>query len=216
MNRETRVERAQSQERQGGRDGLLQVAVDLFARRGFAGTSIRDIAGAAGCSVANVYHHFENKEALWLAILERSVGDMPARLREALAGLDEPRARFERLVRTHLAISEDFLLESQIFFIGEDRLSPAGNDRNRRLQREVLGIYIAELERLAAAGLVETTALKVMALNALGVINWQLRWTVPDATAAVRAAQVDAIVGFVLRGVADAGVAMGRPREMAH
>ena len=210
------MNQAQSQTRRGrGRDGLLAVAIDLFARRGFAGTSIRDIAGAAGCSIANVYHHFENKEALWLAILERSVGDMPARLRQALAGVDDPRERFERLVRAHLAISEDFLLESQIFFIGEDRLSPAGNDVNRRLQREVLGIYVAELERLAAAGLIVTKALKVMALNALGVINWHLRWAAPDATAAVRAAQAEAIVGFVLRGVADTAVAAAQPREMA-
>jgi len=41
------------------RDELIQVAIDLFATHGYAGTSIRDIANTTGHSVSNVYHYFD-------------------------------------------------------------------------------------------------------------------------------------------------------------
>ena len=52
------------------KDKLALSALEFFAERGFAGTSIRDIAKATGLSISNIYHHFGNKEGLLLAILE--------------------------------------------------------------------------------------------------------------------------------------------------
>ena len=58
---------------EGARDQLIRVAIDLFAENGYAGTSIRDIAKRTGKSVSNVYHYFQNKEDLWLAIIGKTV-----------------------------------------------------------------------------------------------------------------------------------------------
>ena len=52
----------------GSKDRIIDVAVDLFSKRGFKGTSIRDIASAAEISIPNIYHYFGNKEGLLLAI----------------------------------------------------------------------------------------------------------------------------------------------------
>ena len=41
----------------------------------------------------------------------------------------------------------------------------------------------------------------MMALNVLGVINWHLRWATPDPTAAVRQAETDEIISFVMAGI---------------
>lgn len=183
-----------------GREELVEVAVELFARNGFAGTSIRDIADAVGRSVSNVYHYFENKEALWLAILERSVKALPARLRGALEGVSEPRARIAALVREHLDVSEQYRRESRIFFIDEERLSASGNKANKRIQREILTIYVAELETLRAAGLLADGDVRVTAFNMLGVINWYLRWSKPSAGQAKREQTVDQVLAFILRG----------------
>ncbi len=54
------------------KDKLLKTAIDLFAAKGFKGTSIRDIAQAMGMSISNIYHYFGSKEGLMLAILENS------------------------------------------------------------------------------------------------------------------------------------------------
>ena len=49
---------------------ILAVAGDLFAQHGYGGTSMRDVALAAGISKANVFHHFKSKEALYQAVLD--------------------------------------------------------------------------------------------------------------------------------------------------
>jgi AcrR family transcriptional regulator len=51
---------------------LLQAAEKLFAERGFAGTSIRDLVEAAGVNVAAVNYHFRDKETLYLEALRRA------------------------------------------------------------------------------------------------------------------------------------------------
>lgn len=193
-----------------GRDELVEVAVELFARNGYAGTSIRDIADAVGRSVSNVYHYFENKEALWLAILERSVKSLPQRLRGAVAGIEHPRERVTALVREHLEVSEQYRRESRIFFIDEERLSATGNKANKRIQREILAIYVSELEGLRAAGLLAEGDIRVTALNVLGVINWYLRWSKQGASAAKRAQLVDQVLAFILRGVGEATGGTGK------
>ncbi len=204
------AEAAAEPRRPEGREDLLQVAVALFAARGFAGTSIRDIARAADCSLSNVYHHFHNKEGLWLAVLKGSIDDLPASLRAALDAPDDgdtanPLARFERLVRAHVATSRRFPRESQILFIDEGHLSPENNAVNRRLQHAILKIYIAELQALVRAGVVRDEGLKIKALNVLGVVNWHLRWMRSVATEGERAAEADAIAAFVLRGIDERG-----------
>ncbi len=52
-------------------DAIVAAAMPLFARKGFAGTTIKDLALAAGVSEALLYKHFPNKEAIYAAILAR-------------------------------------------------------------------------------------------------------------------------------------------------
>jgi len=55
-------------------DGILDRAAALFARRGFAKTSVQDVADAVGLSKAGLLHHFHSKDALREAVLARSTG----------------------------------------------------------------------------------------------------------------------------------------------
>ena len=69
-------------------DSLTDVALRVFAERGYDGASMDDVARAAGITKASIYHHVSGKEAL----LERGLG----RALDALfAILDEPAAREE-------------------------------------------------------------------------------------------------------------------------
>lgn len=52
------------------REQILRTAVDLFSKKGFKGTTTKEIAAAAGVSEAMVFRHFENKDALYGAILD--------------------------------------------------------------------------------------------------------------------------------------------------
>ena len=56
------------------RDVILDAAERRFAERGFAGVSVRQIAGDAGLkNQASLYHHFKNKKALYEAVLQRGL-----------------------------------------------------------------------------------------------------------------------------------------------
>ncbi len=59
-------------EKSGRSRGLiLEAALQLFSTHGYRGTSIREIAEAAGLSTGNVYHHFPDKEALFRTLLDQ-------------------------------------------------------------------------------------------------------------------------------------------------
>ena len=52
-------------------DRLLDVAEELFCEHGFEGTSVRDIAGAAGCNIASVNYYFGGKDKLYVEVWRR-------------------------------------------------------------------------------------------------------------------------------------------------
>lgn len=185
------------------REELLEVAIDLFAANGYAGTSIRDIAQRTGRSISNIYHYFRDKEALWLAILEHSIKGLPARLRSGIGSSEDSLERFRRLVLTHLHECARYQRESKIFFIEEERLSPAGKRINQRVQKEIHDIYIGELERMKRDRLIAGDNLRGLAFNVLGVINWHLRW-LDRLSESAHEQMHEGILQFVLHGVCGA------------
>jgi len=67
------------------RDKILDVAEVLFARRGFEGVGMREVAEAAGLGKSSLFHHFRSKAQLYLAVLERVLERIDAQLAAALA-----------------------------------------------------------------------------------------------------------------------------------
>ncbi|HVT03466.1 MAG TPA: TetR/AcrR family transcriptional regulator [Thermoanaerobaculia bacterium] len=53
------------------RSQILNSALKLFSHHGYGATSVQDIAEAAGVSKGNVYHHFEDKESIFRALIDR-------------------------------------------------------------------------------------------------------------------------------------------------
>ena len=53
---------------------ILDVAEELFAERGYDGTTLRDVATRVGVRPPSLYNHFASKDALYAAVLERGIG----------------------------------------------------------------------------------------------------------------------------------------------
>jgi AcrR family transcriptional regulator len=70
---------------------IIEAALSLFSRKGFRGTTTKEIAQAAGCSEAMLFKHFATKDALYSAILESKVQieETLARARQAAARRDD-------------------------------------------------------------------------------------------------------------------------------
>jgi TetR/AcrR family transcriptional regulator len=52
---------------------ILDAAESCFATRGYAGTTLRDVANLVGIRIPSLYNHFPNKAALYAAVLERGM-----------------------------------------------------------------------------------------------------------------------------------------------
>ena len=63
---------------------ILQRAIPMFAESGFKGVTMRAIAGRVGLTAASLYHHFPDKESLYLAALKQAFADRSRALGEAL------------------------------------------------------------------------------------------------------------------------------------
>jgi AcrR family transcriptional regulator len=80
------------------REKILETAELLFARQGYAGLGMRELAIQVGLGKSSLFHHFASKAALWIAVLERVLGQIDARLETALSADGSGAERLERSV----------------------------------------------------------------------------------------------------------------------
>ena len=83
-------------------DEIIQAALEVFADRGFAATTLEDVARNAGVTKGTIYLYFENKEALFKALIRGTIVPVIAQgeaLAEAFTG--SARALFEKRVREY-------------------------------------------------------------------------------------------------------------------
>ncbi len=60
------------------RDRLLTVAAELFARKGYAATTVRELVAAAGVTKPVLYYYFRNKEGIYLELMRASLAKFEA------------------------------------------------------------------------------------------------------------------------------------------
>ena len=99
------------------RERVLEVATDLMASRGYSGTTISAISKASGVMPASIYWHFESKEGLLGAVIERAA---EAWFEGALAAMDhgeaEERARGLSALSTNRHALHYVLVEQAEFY----------------------------------------------------------------------------------------------------
>lgn len=89
------------------KDLILAKAIELFRKRGFAVTTMRDIADAAGVATGAAYYYFESKEAMVAAYYHQAQSLHAAKVREKLAGKEGLRERLASVVHVKLEIFAD-------------------------------------------------------------------------------------------------------------
>ncbi|MES2244872.1 MAG: TetR/AcrR family transcriptional regulator [Pseudomonadota bacterium] len=93
------------------RKEILGLSVPLFATVGFDGVSMRDIAAAVGVTPAALYHHFSDKEQLYLDAVGHAFEEKVGPLKSLLEGGEKPWDRLEAFVALFtrmLAREKDF------------------------------------------------------------------------------------------------------------
>src|SRR5262249_61105189 len=70
---------------QSSRDKILDASEALFAKRGYAGIGLSEVAEVVGLGKSSLFHHFKNKPELYVAVVGRILGRIEDRLIRSLA-----------------------------------------------------------------------------------------------------------------------------------
>ena len=129
-------------------DSLTDVALEVFARKGYDGATMDDVARAAGITKAAIYHHVAGKAELLERGLGRALDALFAVLREPAASSGSALARLRHIVHRVSEITLQMMPELSVLVRvrGNSSVERAANERRREFDR-----IVADLVRAAVA-----------------------------------------------------------------
>ncbi len=130
---------------------LVREARKLFAERGFAGTSIEDIATAAGVTRGALYHHFPSKEAVFEAVFDAEQSAIGAKVYTALKQKRGALSKVAAACDEFLTLCLDPEVQQILLVDGPAVLS----DRREMWNSSWLPVMISGLEKAMAEGTLE-------------------------------------------------------------
>lgn len=114
MTAETEISRPVTRIQREKQEVILEAALDVFSQFGFRGSTIDQIADAAGMSKPNLLYYFKSKEDIHAPILARILETWLEPLRE-LNPDGDPLPEIQSYIRRKLEMSRDFPRESRLF-----------------------------------------------------------------------------------------------------
>lgn len=98
------------------KEQIIQAAQGLFAERGYAATSMRDLAKAIGIEPASLYSHIKGKEDLLSGICFRIAGEFFEAFEEATGKANGVEDHFRLAIRAHIQVIANNLDATGVFF----------------------------------------------------------------------------------------------------
>ena len=96
------------------REAILEAALDIFSTHGFRGSTIDQVADAAGMSKPNLLYYFKGKEDIHETLIHRLLDTWLDPLRE-LDEIGDPTSELRSYIRRKLEMARDFPRESRLF-----------------------------------------------------------------------------------------------------
>ena len=165
-------------------DAIVDAAANVFAERGYHGTSTQAIADVLGLRQASLYYYFPSKEAALELVCERGVDGFVETAEAILAGAGTPLEKLTALIAAHLAPNASKRDYVKVF-INERRYLPDASRRrigrkSRRIERcfeEVIRAGIAD------GSMREGADVRLTMLAVLGMMNSVINWRAADQDA---------------------------------
>lgn len=137
------------------RGRLLRAAAHLFLTRGYAETTVREIAREVGILSGSIFHHFDSKEAILEAVMTETSAGNADRMQKAAASARTPRTRLKALVRCELESIHGDTGESLILLVTGWRNLGAEAQQRALVHRDRYEAVWLEAIRNARADLVK-------------------------------------------------------------
>ena len=168
------------------REAIVERAAELFARRGFAGTSVADLAAACETSKSLIYHYYPSKEDILHAVMASHIDQLVEDVAAAFAAADGAEARLRKLVHAFLGHYVGAADRQKVLLNELDSL-PA--DKRGAIVAKQRGIVDAVAGLLAEIDpTLDGRRARVAAMLLFGMINWTHTWF--DPAGPVRAGEV--------------------------
>ena len=168
------------------RADIVRAPGRLFHQKGYAATTIRDIADAVSMGSGSPFYHFKTKHDMLRAVVLEGMDSMHRAVAGAANPDESPRAAFEAMLRAHL---EQLLGAAGRDFAGtllhESRhLDPAALAEVVTLKDRYEAMWQKALKDLKRAGLAVDDS-RIARLFLLGALNWTVQWHRPDGSASI-------------------------------
>jgi AcrR family transcriptional regulator len=151
------------------RERLVATARELFGREGYEATSVEAVLREAGVARGSLYHHFENKTALFDAVLDQVVGEIAEQAADAARAHDNPVEGLRAGCGAWLRMALDPAVQ-QISLV--DAPAVVGWSRWRELdEQHTLGGVRRSLQRLAESGRLPAAQVDVLAHMLLASVS---------------------------------------------
>jgi AcrR family transcriptional regulator len=193
------------------RNDILDAAAACFSRKGFAATSINDIADLLTATKGMVYHHYRSKAALFFDVHICAMEMDLAAIRGAAAAGGTALDRLGRMAHAHFAMAVNETDFQRVAMQGvQMHLVGHTSEEQRRVLARILAmrdeyeaLFAVEIVAALAAGSIPAQDAKTSVKAFLGVLNWVTLWyrPRPEQSAAELAAIADGTVRFALRGL---------------
>ena len=151
MNRIVPAPKSATRIQKKNRKAILQAALDVFSARGFRGATVDQIAERAGMSKPNLLYYFPSKEAIYVAVLEDTLGEWLQPLAE-INPAGDPVTEIGRYIDAKLAMSRARPEASKLFANEILHGAPAIGDFLRGPMKELVDRKAAVIEGWIAEG----------------------------------------------------------------
>jgi AcrR family transcriptional regulator len=161
---------------------IVTIAAEIFATKGYANSTVRDIGDAAGILSGSLYHHFSSKEAILEEILSGVLDELVERYSDVASRGLEARETLRELITAGLRFvteqpSAATILQNDFTYLRQIARFSFVNDKNR----QVRDIWHSALKRgVSEGGYVDTANIDLVYRSVMGTILSTVRWF--DAT----------------------------------
>jgi AcrR family transcriptional regulator len=158
---------------------ITAAAAELFAERGYRGTSIEAIADRSGVTPPVVYEHFDSKRDLYRSLLESHFAELREVWRQYLAGDDPLAERVARSCDAWFAYVEAHPFAGRVLFRdggGDPEIEPVHREVAERSRAAAMQLFITEPGAENVAGAADGEALEMVWVVLRGVLQGLAVW----------------------------------------
>jgi TetR/AcrR family transcriptional regulator, cholesterol catabolism regulator len=159
---------------------IEDVASALFGHRGYAATSMRDIAKALDLQGGSLYAHIPSKEAVLAAIVEEAADGFHAAVRPIAEGPGTAAERLKAMIGAHVGVVTGGRDRAKVFLFEWTFLGPERREAVARSRAAYQGYFERVIGEGAAAGELDAPDPRLAAVVLLSAMNGMAHWYRPD------------------------------------